>query len=202
MKLSKLMESAPREHSLEALAALLDSLECIVEYSSEGREAFFGSRENQDAIMYRLVCAGEACKRFCRAYEGSVPIEGNGRTKNVNADLPKVGLTDEQWKGIIRMRDTLGHKIDEQNLQTVWTVVEDKVPAMVEPVESAVRWATINWLDSEDTPGRRRAKEMASKHLKDSLTSFREAMTRSAREAVEKHSKELTENILNQIRRV
>lgn len=69
MLLSDLVALAPRDESLKALAAILDSLEEILDYARGGKDAFIANRRTQDAVMYRIVCAGEAAKRFFDSYE-------------------------------------------------------------------------------------------------------------------------------------
>jgi len=159
----------PRDDSLRALAALFDSLSAVIEYASAGRQAFDGNRQTQDAIMYRILCAGEAAIRFCDAYEGRGRPDQVARLDHVNADIRFVELDADEWRGLTGIRDVLAHRIDEQNLEIIWTTASQEAPLMLPPIRDALMRAEVRWFSSGDTPGRRRAQGLANEAFREPL---------------------------------
>lgn len=96
------------EHILEAIAK-------IRHYTTEGREAFFGSPLVQDGVIRNLEILGEASKRLSQ------------ETKDRNPEIP--------WRRITGMRDVLIHDYLGVDLEMVWSVVEGRLPEL----ESGIR---------------------------------------------------------------
>lgn len=206
MNLSDLIAGMPREKSLDALAALFDSLQQVVHYASLGEEEFRQNRAIQDAIMYRLVCAGEATKRFLDAYEGGMKGKGKNRKRARNDDMHKLGITEADLKDLMGLRDKLGHYIDEQDLDIVWEKAVNKIPLMIPPVSEALMNAPLAWFKGGDTPGRVAARKMALAELQDSMQSLMQALTSPAYDAVRQitdalsqESKEVVANALRHL---
>lgn len=153
--LSSLLARTPRDDSLKALAAMFDSLTQIVDYASAGEDHFRSDRRTQDAVMYRIICAGEAAKRFTDAYEGEKRPDNVARLDHANDDLRKVKLTESQWKGLTSMRDALAHRIDEQDVSIAWDAAQNHVPLMIPPVWEALSTAPMAWFTEGGSPGRR-----------------------------------------------
>jgi uncharacterized protein with HEPN domain len=93
------------------LAHIRDAIERTRAYTTGGREAFFASAMQQDAVVRNLEIIGEATKRIreaTRAREPSIP-----------------------WKSIAGMRDVLVHDYFGVDLEIVWGVVEHRLTPLL-----------------------------------------------------------------------
>ena len=97
------------------LLHIRDCVERILEYTRGGRKAFLDDRKTQDAVLRNLEVIGEAVKGL--------------------SDSLKAGQRTIPWKRVAGMRDVLIHHYFGVNLDTVWEVVEEHVPALREAVE-------------------------------------------------------------------
>jgi len=70
------------------------------------------NEEKQSAILYQVITIGEATKRLSNDF----------RIKH--SDIP--------WKDIAGMRDVLAHQYDRVNLDTLWDVVQNDIPELIE----------------------------------------------------------------------
>jgi uncharacterized protein with HEPN domain len=86
----------------------IDAVDAIVEYTSEGRDAFFADRKTQDAVIRNLEILGQAVKGLSDA------------TRSLDPEL--------QWRLIAGMRDKLIHEYFGVDLALVWDVVERELP--------------------------------------------------------------------------
>jgi len=86
----------------------IDAIDAIVEYTSEGRDAFFADRKTQDAVIRNLEILGQAVKGL------------SDETRSVDPEL--------QWRQIAGMRDKLIHEYFGVDLALVWDVVEHELP--------------------------------------------------------------------------
>ncbi len=84
-----------------------DSLHRILEYTSNGRDAFLADTKTQDAVIRNLEIIGEAVKNLSEIH------------KDLHLDVP--------WKRIAGMRDLLIHHYFGVKLETVWAVVEGEL---------------------------------------------------------------------------
>lgn len=100
------MNKDPRVYVLH----IRDALECIAEYTVNGKETFFADRKTQDAVIYKLAVIGEAVKRLPKSFRESHP------------QVP--------WKRIAGMRDIVIHDYDSTELKKVWKVVESDAPKL------------------------------------------------------------------------
>ena len=85
-----------------------DAVQRILEYTSEGREAFFQDAKTQDAVVRNLEIVGEAVKHLSDAGKSACP------------EVP--------WKRVAGMRDKLIHEYFGVNLALVWDVVALDLP--------------------------------------------------------------------------
>jgi uncharacterized protein with HEPN domain len=97
----------------------LDAIDAIIEYTADGRDAFFSDRKTQDAVVRNVEIIGQAVKGLsedARALEPTVP-----------------------WRQIAGMRDKLIHEYFGVDLALVWDVVERELPALRPRVEEMIR---------------------------------------------------------------
>ena len=87
---------------------LLHAIDAIVEYASEGRDAFFSDRKTQDAVIRNLEILGQAVKGL------------SDKTRALEAE--------PHWRQIAGMRDKLIHEYFGLDLALVWDVVERELP--------------------------------------------------------------------------
>lgn len=91
-----------------------DAIESIEEYTSGGRDIFFTDRKTQDAVIRQFEIIGEAIK-------------------HVSQDL-KSRHPDVSWRTVAGLRDRLIHGYMDVNLDTVWEIAENRLPAFREQV--------------------------------------------------------------------
>jgi len=92
------------------LAHILDAVERIQKYTSEGKSEFDQDEKTQDAVVRNLEIIGEA-------------------TKNVSDEL-RSNRPDIPWRRLAGMRDKLIHEYFGVNLTIVWQVVEQEIPKL------------------------------------------------------------------------
>jgi uncharacterized protein with HEPN domain len=92
------------------LLHILDAIDQILLYASEGDEAFFSDRKTQDAVVRNLEIIGEA-------------------TKNISVEL-KNSYPGIAWKRIAGMRDKLIHDYFGVNQRLVFEVVRNHLPEL------------------------------------------------------------------------
>jgi uncharacterized protein with HEPN domain len=92
------------------LVQILERAERILQFTEEGKAAFFDSPLIQDAVIRNFEIIGEAAKR--------VPDE----FRQVHPSIP--------WKGLSGLRDVLIHQYEGVNLEEVWRIVEKELPAL------------------------------------------------------------------------
>ncbi len=56
------------------LAQILERIERIIEYTSDGKEAFFADRRTQDAVIRNFEVIGEAAKRIPEEFRKNNPL--------------------------------------------------------------------------------------------------------------------------------
>ena len=90
---------------------MLDAIKAIEAYTKNMRhESFLKNKMAQDAVIRNLEIMGEAAKR--------VP-------KNLRDAYPAI-----EWKKIAGMRDILIHEYLGVDVEKVWLVVENRLPAL------------------------------------------------------------------------
>jgi uncharacterized protein with HEPN domain len=83
---------------------MLENIARIGEYSSSGREAFFGSTLLQDGITRNLQLLGESAKQ----------VSGEVKDRYPEVD----------WRGIIALRNVLVHEYIGLSHIRIWDIVE------------------------------------------------------------------------------
>ena len=71
--------------------------------------------EKQSAILYQVIIIGEATKRLSTEF------------RNQHSNIP--------WKNMAGMRDILVHQYDRVNLNTLWDVIRDDIPKLLELIK-------------------------------------------------------------------
>jgi uncharacterized protein with HEPN domain len=92
------------------LAQILERVERVFEFTSQGRANFLADRMVQDAVIRNFEVMGEAAKR--------IPDE----FRQENPSIP--------WKGLASLRDVLIHQYEGVNLEEVWRIVEKDLPVL------------------------------------------------------------------------
>ncbi|MEM9948996.1 MAG: DUF86 domain-containing protein [Cyanobacteria bacterium P01_A01_bin.123] len=73
------------------------------------------NEEKQSAILYQIIVIGEATKRLSPEF------------RSQHSAIP--------WKEIAGMRDVLAHQYDRVNLNTLWSVIQDDVPELLNLIQ-------------------------------------------------------------------
>jgi len=97
------------------LQHIFDAIKDIENYTGGGEEVFYSTKMIQDAVIRNLEIIGEAVKNISLA----IRIE--------HPDVP--------WKQIAGLRDILIHQYFGVDLETVWLVVEKRLPTLAERIE-------------------------------------------------------------------
>lgn len=92
------------------LLHIAEAIATIQEYVSTGRDDFFAKKMIQDAVIRNLEIIGEAVKNIS-------PV-----TRRNTPDVP--------WQKIAGLRDVLIHDYFGVDLETVWLVVENRLPPL------------------------------------------------------------------------
>ncbi|HAX62135.1 MAG TPA: hypothetical protein DCX95_06260 [Elusimicrobia bacterium] len=98
-----------------------DILECInkiEEYTKDKeKDIFYNDPELQDAVVRRIEIIGEATKHIPDEIRQKYP------------DIP--------WKDIAGMRDVVIHHYDMVDLEEVWKVIKENIPAIKPVIKQA-----------------------------------------------------------------
>jgi uncharacterized protein with HEPN domain len=93
-----------------ALEDILQSIDKILTYTSDGRDALFSDTRTQDAVVRNIEIIGEAVKILSDA------------TRTAHPEVP--------WKLIARTRDRCIHHYFRVDLEIVWAIVETDLPVL------------------------------------------------------------------------
>jgi uncharacterized protein with HEPN domain len=92
------------------LTDIRGAIDRILEYTSAGREVFFGNSMVQDAVVRNLEILGEAVRGVTEA------------TRKAHPEIP--------WKKITGTRDRVIHGYFRVDLDIVWEIVEKELPVL------------------------------------------------------------------------
>jgi uncharacterized protein with HEPN domain len=95
-----------------------DAVDAILEYTADGRDAFFADRKTQDAVIRNIEILGQAVKGL------------SDETRALDAKVP--------WRQIAGMRDKLIHEYFGVDLSLVWDVVERELPQLRPRIEHLI----------------------------------------------------------------
>jgi uncharacterized protein with HEPN domain len=86
------------------LAHILECIQKIERFTTEGRSRFFRDVMVQDAVLRNFEVIGEAAKRLDDAYRAAHP------------EIP--------WRALAGLRHVLIHQYEGVDLERVWAIVE------------------------------------------------------------------------------
>ncbi|MBE0582241.1 MAG: DUF86 domain-containing protein [Desulfofustis sp.] len=98
------------------LVHIEDAIANIQGYVVGGRETFLANKMIQDAVIRNLEIIGEAVKKISPATRARAP------------EVP--------WKQISGLRDVLIHDYFGVDLDTVWLVVENRLPVLMSQIRN------------------------------------------------------------------
>jgi uncharacterized protein with HEPN domain len=101
------------------LQHILDAIAKTESYVSVGRDAFMSASHWQDAVIRQLEIIGEA-------------------TKRLSNDL-RSQYTDIPWRRMAGLRDVLIHDYMGVDLDAVWAVTQENLPALKGQIEAILR---------------------------------------------------------------
>ncbi|MGB7058857.1 MAG: DUF86 domain-containing protein [Geitlerinemataceae cyanobacterium] len=101
----------------ESLLDIVEAIEKILAYTKGIRfEEFQIDDEKQDAVLRRILVIGEATKRLSAEF------------KTRHSQIP--------WKDIAGMRDIVVHDYNRIDLETIWDVVQNDLPELIQFLNS------------------------------------------------------------------
>ncbi len=97
------------------LIHIREALQRIMEYTTEGPEAFKRDPKTRDAVVRNFEVIGEAAKRLSE------------ETKRESAHIP--------WRRLAGFRDILIHRYDGIDVDVVWRMVEKETPDLAAQIQ-------------------------------------------------------------------
>jgi uncharacterized protein with HEPN domain len=96
------------------LAHILECIQKVERFTTEGRSRFFQDVMVQDAVLRNFEVIGEAAKRLDDVYRAAHP------------QIP--------WRSLAGLRDVLIHQYNSVDLERVWAIVEGELPGLREAI--------------------------------------------------------------------
>ena len=100
------------------LLHIRECLERVADYTEAGWEKFQSDLMAQDAVLRNLQIMGESTQRLSASLKASRP--------------------DIQWQDIAAFRNRLVHNYQSINLEQVWQIVTDDLPAFKQEIEAMI----------------------------------------------------------------
>ena len=100
------------------LGHILEAVERILLYATDGEARFRSDVRTQDAIIRNLQVMGEAVKKL------------SAETRGAHPDIP--------WKDIAGMRDRVVHDYFGVSLDIVWDVAVNHIPPLLDKLRRAL----------------------------------------------------------------
>ena len=101
------------------LRHIRDAIDRILDYTHEGKAAFFDDPKTQDAVIRNLQVIGEATKRVSDSF------------KDAHRSVP--------WRQMAGTRDRVIHDYMGVSLKLVWDIIEAELPEVRLEIDSILR---------------------------------------------------------------
>jgi uncharacterized protein with HEPN domain len=101
------------------VADLLERIRRILEYTQEGRDAFYASARTQDAVLRNFEVMGEIVKRLDSAFTQQ------------HAQI--------SWRSIAAFRDVIIHNYESLRMEVIWQTIADDLPQLERVVDALLR---------------------------------------------------------------
>ena len=109
----------PRRH-LSFLEDMRVAAQRVRRYTKDSTfESYEQNQEKIDATLHNLEIIGEAAK--------NIP-------EDVRASYPNI-----PWRNMARFRDVLAHHYFGIDLETVWDIIENELPALLSELDTAIK---------------------------------------------------------------
>lgn len=110
----------------DLLGDILEALRRARRYTEgQSYEQFLGDTKTQDAVIRALEILGEATKKLSPSL------------REAHQEIP--------WKSMTGVRDKLIHDYFGVNIDIVWEIVRDQLPALAEQIEAALDNQIRKW---------------------------------------------------------
>lgn len=98
---------------------IIERIDRISRFVADGREAYLQSEVLQDAVLRNFEVIGEATRKISPELRQQYP------------DVP--------WQQMAAFRNVLIHDYDSVDLETVWRVIAERLPALKPQIEEILR---------------------------------------------------------------
>lgn len=98
------------------LADMVENIEHALSFTEGGKDQFLDDRKTAMAVLRCLEVLGEASKRV------------SPKLREAHPEVP--------WSLMAKMRDRLIHDYGNVNAHTVWVVIEDELPGLLEKLRT------------------------------------------------------------------